>query len=105
MAATSGYKVTLVEVNNDLVEKARGSIKNSLARVAKKQFKHNEGEGNKFIEETINRISGSSDLNETVQSTDLVIEAIVENIKVKHDLFSSIDKVSAILCFSIEQFI
>lgn len=94
MAATSGYEVTLVEVNDDLVEKARGSIKNSLARVAKKQFKDNEGEGKKFIENTINRINGSSNLNKTVESTDLVIEAIVENLKVKHDLFSSIDKVN-----------
>lgn len=99
MAATSGYNVTLVEVNNDLVEKARGSIKNSLTRVAKKQFKDNDGEGKKFIEETINRISGSSDLNKTVKSTDLVIEAIVEKIQVKHDLFSSIDKVSSMTLF------
>lgn len=86
--------MTLVEVSNDLVEKARGSIKISLGRVAKKQFKDNEGEGKKFIEETFNRISGSSDLNKTIASTDLVIEAIIENIKIKHQLFSSIDKVN-----------
>lgn len=93
MTATSGYKVTLVDVNNDLVKKAKENIKNSLARVAKKQFKDNESEGKKFIDETINRISGSSDLNKTVEATDLIIEAIVENIKVKHELFASIDKV------------
>lgn len=83
-------------MNNSLVEKAKGSIKTSLARVAKKQFKDNADEGQKFIDETVSRITGSSDLNATVESTDLVIEAIVENIKVKHELFSSIDKVNCI---------
>lgn len=94
MAATSGYNVTLVEVSKELVDKAQGSIKNSLARIAKKQFKDNENEGKKFIDETSSRIKGSSDLTGVVKSTDLVIEAIVENMKIKHELFSSIDKVS-----------
>lgn len=86
--------VTLVEVNKDLVDKAQASIRNSLARVARKQFKDNESDGKKFVEETASRITGSSDLCGAVKSTDIVIEAIVENIKIKHDLFSSIDKVS-----------
>lgn len=93
MAATSGYNVTLVEVNNSLVEQAQNSIKKSLARVAKKQFKDNDAEQNKFVAETVGRIKGSSDLTGTVKGTDLVIEAIVENLKIKHELFSSIDKV------------
>lgn len=86
--------VTLVEVNKDLADKAQASIKNSLARVARKQFKDSESDGNKFIEETASRITGSSDLRGAVKSTDIVIEAIVENIKIKHELFSSIDKVN-----------
>lgn len=94
VAATSGYDVTLVEVNNTLVDKAKNSIQKSLQRVAKKQFKDNEAEQNKFVTETVQRINGSSDLTGTVKNTDLVIEAIVENIKVKHELFSSIDKVA-----------
>jgi len=94
VAATSGYNVTLVEMNNSLVEQAQNGIKKSLARVAKKQFKDNEAEQNKFIVETLQRINGSSDLTGTVQSTDLVIEAIIENLKIKHELFSSIDKVA-----------
>lgn len=94
MAAASGYNVTLVEVTNALVEKAQGSIKKSLERVAKKQFKDNESNQSKYVSETASRITGSSDLLRTVKTTDLVIEAIVENIKVKHELFSSIDNVS-----------
>lgn len=81
-------------MNDDLVEKAQKSIKNSLQRVAKKQFKDSADEQTKFVTETLDRIKGSSDLNGVVQSTDLVIEAIVENMKIKHELFSGIDKVS-----------
>jgi 3-hydroxyacyl-CoA dehydrogenase len=33
-------------------------------------------------------------VNEAVLSTDLIVEAVVENINVKHKLFSSIDPVS-----------
>lgn len=94
MAAASGYEVTLVEVNSTLVEKAQKGIKKSLERVAKKQFKDNEADQTKYVNETAGRISGSSDLQQTVKKTDLVIEAIVENIKVKHELFTSIDNVS-----------
>lgn len=61
--------------------------------MAKKQFKDNNDEQNKFVTETVNRISGSSDLTGTVKTTDLVIEAIVENMAIKHKLFESIDKV------------
>ena len=36
----------------------------------------------------------SLDLTESVKNTDLVVEAIVENMDLKHKLFSTIDPVS-----------
>lgn len=75
------------------MKKARDGIENSLIRVAKKKFKDNEFEQKQFIGTTLNRINGSPDLTETVKNTDLVIEAIIENISIKHKLFESIDKV------------
>lgn len=96
VAATAGYNVTIVEINNTLVEQAQNRIKNSLMRVAKKQFK-SDNEQNNFVIETVQRISGSSDLTGTVNGTDLVIEAIVENMGIKHKLFESIDKVIAFI--------
>lgn len=41
VAATAGYNVTIVEVNDQLIEKAQSSIKSSLHRIAKKQFNGN----------------------------------------------------------------
>lgn len=102
MAAASGYEVTLVEVNDSLAEKAQNGIRKSLERVAKKKFKDNEADQKKFVSETASRVKGSSDLLQTVKTTDLVIEAIVENIKVKHELFSSIDAVSFKNCYIYE---
>lgn len=86
-------------MNSKLVDQAQGSIKNSLTRVAKKKFKDSEADQQKFVVDTVKRISGSTDLTGTVKSTDLVIEAIVENIKIKHELFQSIDKVFIIKIF------
>lgn len=94
VAATTGYNVTLVEMNDGLVEKARGNIRKSLQRVAKKQFKEDENAATKFIDDILSRLGGSSDLRSAVKDTDLVIEAVVENMKVKHELFGSIDDVS-----------
>lgn len=94
VAATSGYSVTLVEINSGLLEKAQKSIKKSLERVAKKQFKDNDDGQKKFVDEVSQRISGSVDVKSTIKSTDLVIEAIIENIKIKHELFSSIDSLA-----------
>lgn len=94
VAATAGYKVTLVDVNNDVLGKAQASIKKNLQRVAKKQFKDSEENQAKFVDESLSRVTASVDIPATVKTTDLVIEAIIENLKIKHDLFSSIDKVS-----------
>lgn len=85
--------MTIVEINNQLVEKAQNSIKNSLNRIAKKQFYGNIEQQDKFIADVFKRLNGSSDLIGVVKQTDLVIEAVVENIKIKHEIFESIDKV------------
>lgn len=93
VAATTGHQVTLVEMNATLLEKARASIATNLERVAKKQFKDDPQGIKKFVSESLNRIQGSTDLAATVTTTDLVIEAIVENLAIKQKMFAQIDKV------------
>jgi 3-hydroxyacyl-CoA dehydrogenase len=48
-----------------------------------------------FIEKTLSSISTSTDAASVVHSTDLVVEAIVENLKVKNELFQRLDKFAA----------
>jgi 3-hydroxyacyl-CoA dehydrogenase len=86
--------VTLVDLDPKLIDKARKGIEKSLERVAKKKFKDEESKIAGFIQETMSRIDGSTDLQSVVKDTDIVIEAIVENLEVKQKLFSSIDGVT-----------
>ena len=47
------------------------------------------------MEKTLSSISTSTDAASVVHSTDLVVEAIVENLKVKSELFKRLDKFAA----------
>lgn len=77
-----------------MLDKSQASITKNLHRVAKKQLKDDEAGQTKFVDESLSRLTTSIDLPSAVSSTDLVIEAIIENMKIKHELFSSIDKVN-----------
>lgn len=77
-----------------LIEKAKKSIAKNLERVGKKQFKDDAAKISDFVAASLGRISGSTDILEAVKDTDIVIEAIVENLGVKQKLFASIDGVS-----------
>ncbi|KAK9727519.1 3-hydroxyacyl-CoA dehydrogenase, C-terminal domain [Popillia japonica] len=91
VTAQAGQNVTLVEVNADVLKKTEASIATSLARVAKKLYKDKPSDGEKFIAETRGRIKGSTDPVESVKQADLVVEAIIENIDIKHKLFKDLD--------------
>lgn len=94
VAAQTGHQVTIVEVNEGAIKKAQAGIQTSLQRVAKKLYKDKPAEGEKFVKDTLGRLNMSLDLTESVKNTDLVVEAIVENIDLKHKLFSTIDPIA-----------
>jgi 3-hydroxyacyl-CoA dehydrogenase len=94
--------VTLVELDPSLIEKAKKSIEKNLERVAKKQFKDDAPKIAAFVQESLSRISGSTNIQETAKDTDIVIEAIVEKLEVKQKLFSSIDGVSVAIYFRLK---
>ena len=48
-------------------------------------------DGEKFIEETMSRLTMQTDAASAVKNSDLVIEAIVENLDIKKQLFSVLD--------------
>jgi 3-hydroxyacyl-CoA dehydrogenase len=76
-----------------LIKKAKKSIEKNLERVAKKQFKDDNAKIAAFVQESMARISESTDIKQTAKNTDIVIEAIVEKLEVKQSLFASIDEV------------
>jgi len=94
VAAQTGHIVTLVELNQSLLNAAKQSIEKNLERVAKRQFKDDIAKISAFVSDAMARISGSTDVQESVKNTDIVIEAIVENLELKQKLFSSIDGIA-----------
>jgi len=91
VAAQAGQTVTLVDLNADILKKSESSIQNSIARVAKKVHKDDANAAKKFVEETVSRIKFNADPLKSLDDADLVVEAIVENMDIKHKLFKSLD--------------
>ncbi|KAH9492794.1 hypothetical protein Btru_024730 [Bulinus truncatus] len=94
VAAATGHTVTVVDKTKEIIDKAEGSIKKSLDRIAKKKFPDDLKAQQKYCSDVLGNIKMSTDVLNAVKVSDLVIEAIVENLEVKRELFSSLDKVS-----------
>lgn len=96
VAAQSGINVTLIDLNQSVLDASRTRIGESIGRVAKKKFANagGEAEAAKWQAEVVGRISGESSLEAGVRNADLVIEAIVENLQAKWALFSDIEKMA-----------
>ncbi|OWR45288.1 3-hydroxyacyl-CoA dehydrogenase [Danaus plexippus plexippus] len=91
VAAQAGQNVTLVDVSSDVLAKSQKSIATNLNRVAKKIYKDKPQDGEKFVAEAIARIKTNTDPAAASQEADLIVEAIVENMDVKHQLFKKLD--------------
>ncbi|XP_062386687.1 hydroxyacyl-coenzyme A dehydrogenase, mitochondrial [Sardina pilchardus] len=94
VAATTGHTVVLVDTSEDILKKSAKGIEGSLKRVVKKKFADKPEAGEEFIQKIMKNVSTSTDANSVVQNTDLVIEAIVENLQIKQGLFGALDKVA-----------
>ncbi len=87
--AQHGHQVILRDLDEALLERARGSIDKSLAKLVEKG-KLGPGER----EASLARIRAATDLG-AVKGAELVIEAIVENEQLKCDAFRELDKLTA----------
>ncbi|KAJ3269968.1 hypothetical protein HDV01_000774 [Terramyces sp. JEL0728] len=91
VAAQAGYKVTMVDTSEKAIENGKSIINKSLSRVAKKKFNDDKVESKKFVDSVLANITTSNDPVKTVAKTDLVIEAIIENLGIKQSLFKELD--------------
>jgi 3-hydroxyacyl-CoA dehydrogenase len=91
VSAVAGHKVILVDVNDGALQKGMDAMKNSLTRMTKKKFASDPEAGTRFVDKAMANVSTSTALTDAVADTDLVIEAIVENIEVKRNVWKSID--------------
>ncbi|XP_061573514.1 hydroxyacyl-coenzyme A dehydrogenase, mitochondrial isoform X1 [Cololabis saira] len=92
VAAATGHSVTLVDMSEDILKKSVKGIEGSLKRVVKKKFADKPEAGEEFVQKVLQKVSISTDVEATAQGSDLVLEAIIENLKIKQDLFGRLDK-------------
>jgi len=94
VAAQAGNRVHLVDIDEKAVAAAQTRINESIKRVAKKKFKDDAAAADKFISDSISQLSVGTDSSAAAAQSDLVVEAIIENLKIKQDLFGKLDKVA-----------
>lgn len=85
--AESGFDVIIRDVDIKFVERGLGIIENNLKRSVEKG-KITEEEKNKILE----RIKGTVDIKEA-KDADFVIEAAIENMEIKKQIFKELDNV------------
>ena len=86
VSAASGYETMVREVNDDLLQKGLAAIGKQLNRAVEKGKLEAAD-----CEATLGRLSGTVAL-EDLADCDIIIEAIVEDIEVKKDLFGALDR-------------
>ncbi|WP_066176076.1 3-hydroxybutyryl-CoA dehydrogenase [Bacillus marinisedimentorum] len=88
VCAMSGYEVFLHDLKQDFIDRGMSGINKNLSRqVEKGRMAEEDKEG------TLSRLTQSTDLN-NASSVDLVIEAAVENMDVKKDIFKQLDEIA-----------
>lgn len=92
VAATAGHQVVLVDVNEQQLEKAKNALTKILFRLVEKG-KLSDNEAN----DVLRRITFSSSL-EDFAGSGIVIEAIVENLKIKNEVFRNLETITGADC-------
>lgn len=85
--AMHAFNVTLCDISNEALERALKTIRTNLDRMVNKGLVSQEN-----AEQTVGRVSISTDTSRAVASADLVVEAATENFELKKKIFSLIDK-------------
>lgn len=92
LAHKGKYNVTLADVTDKALVNGQKIISKSLARIARKTLADkSEDEQSKFVQDVVSSIQITTDAREAVSETDLVIEAIIENVGIKQELFRYLD--------------
>lgn len=87
VVAMSGLKVDLVDVNQSDLDKALATIDKNLGRMVAKEKISTDQHAT-----TIARITGSTDLKSSASNSDLIIEAVNENLDLKIKIFKTVDE-------------
>jgi 3-hydroxybutyryl-CoA dehydrogenase len=88
-----GFEVTLVDLSKENLVKAQTRIETNLDRQVKKELLDLEQKT-----AALSRLNTSTDIAHSVANSDLVIEAVSENLSVKEQIMRAVDKASPSSC-------
>ncbi|GAA6042166.1 hypothetical protein JCM8097_004994 [Rhodosporidiobolus ruineniae] len=94
VAAQAGVKVVVTDVGEGALDNGRKIIEKSLARIARKKAPDSSPDQQAFIDSVFANLSFSASAPASVEGTDCVIEAIVEHLPTKQELFRRLDEVA-----------
>jgi 3-hydroxybutyryl-CoA dehydrogenase len=89
VAATAGFEVGLNDIKDEYLARARSTVEASLDRMVKK-----EKISQKEKETILKRIVFTTDFEKAVTGAGLVIEAVLENIELKKEVFRKLDRLA-----------
>ncbi len=92
-AAASGFATTLIDVSQEFLDRGMKTISSNLQRGVDK--------GKMTAEEKqtiLDRIQSTTDIESAVRDADIVIEAIIENVTAKVQLFEKLDRLTKPEC-------
>jgi 3-hydroxybutyryl-CoA dehydrogenase len=87
VCAMAGFATVVREVNQELVEKGLKGIEKNLGRLVEKGTITEAAR-----DEIRGRLKGTTGI-ESLKDCDLIIEAIIENLPAKHELFRALDEI------------
>jgi 3-hydroxybutyryl-CoA dehydrogenase len=88
VVAAAGFDGTMRDIEDRFVDKGLQTIKFHLDRAVEK-----EKIGAKEAKTILGRINGTTDFREAAAKADLVIEAVVEDMRVKKEVFAELDAI------------
>jgi enoyl-CoA hydratase/3-hydroxyacyl-CoA dehydrogenase len=86
LLAMNGYHVTMVDVNDEILQKAKEKIKWSLDKFAEKKRIRQED-----ADAALARIATSTSYEEAARDVDFAVEAAPENMELKRTVFAKLD--------------
>lgn len=85
--AQKGYEVIVRDIKDEFVDRGLAGINKSLTKLVTKGKMTEE-----VKEDILSRISGTTDMN-MAEECDLIVEAAVENMEIKKQIFGELDKI------------
>ena len=86
--AVNGHEVTLVDLDENILEYAIRGIRKNLELMAEHDVIATED-----IDAAIDRVTTTTNMEKGIDGADFVLEAVVENLEVKQDLFMNLDRI------------